>query len=232
MRNTIAMVAAVWLGGSACTGGTPTDVNAGTGLTLSALTDTEVSGRFVDPEHVIEFSIVEADAGRVALDLSIDDVSIHYDADLVEGNASYDLPSMKLGISRVAAITALHMALAETLEGPDKTTAVDQLLRSTSFLARAPVRSTLQSFDFINTKGWTYIGCSCRYRYIGNGYYRTTGKGSYCTGGYGNGCKGRCGIGCNWGGHGAYTRDCALHDYGLQSWTRAADDYSFAAWNC
>lgn len=232
MRDTIAMVAAVWLGTFGCSVETPNDINDEPGLELSELTGTYVSGRFVHPEHVIEFAIVEAEADRVELDISIDGLTIRYDADLQRGQASYDLPPVQLGLSRVAALTAMHMALAETIGGPDKTIAEDQLLRATSFLARAPVKSRLESFDFADTKGWTHIGCSCRYRYIGKGYYRTTGKGSGCTGGYGNGCKGRCGIGCNWSGHGAYTRDCALHDYGLQSWTRAADDYSFAGWNC
>lgn len=201
------------------------------GLSLT-VTGTEVAGSYIADDHAIDFEIAESSPNVVELTLTLDAESIALYVDLDRGEAAYDMPSMMLDDSHVGALEGLAYALIDALEGPDKTTAEDQLLRATAFLARAPVGVKLASFDFVAEKGWTHIGCSCRYRYIGQGYYRTTGKGSGCTGGYGNGCKGRCGIGCGSGGHGAYTRDCAQHDYGLTGWWRASDDFTFAGWNC
>ena len=107
-------------------------------------------------------------------------------------------------------------------------------LRETMLMQIVPVGESLQSYGFVAERGWTYIGCGCSNQYDGHGAYRTGGKGCGCTGGSGNGCKGRCGGGCMQDGASinAYTQDCLCHDYGLCSWTTAADDFAFAASNC
>ncbi len=107
-------------------------------------------------------------------------------------------------------------------------------LRQTMLMQIVPVGEALQSFGFVQERGWTYISCTCSYQNDGHGNYEHGGKGCSCTGGSGNGCKGRCGAGCMQDGASinAYTQDCLCHDYGLCSWTTASDDFSFAASNC
>jgi len=229
--HVVTLLAAALIGGCAQEQHSPNEDRV-EGLELSLLTGTEIAGTFVTPQHAIAFVIAEPEANRIELDLIIDSTTIRLDVDLNSGEAAYDIPPMVLEEGRVAALTALALALIDTMEGPDKTIVEDQLLRATAYLARAPIGVKLSSFEFQAAKGWTHISCGCFRKYIGNGHYRTAGKGSWCTGGSGNGCKGRCGIGCGWGGRGAYTRDCAQHDYGLLSWTRASDDFTFAGWNC
>jgi hypothetical protein len=225
-------IAALIAGAQGCTQESETtDVDRAEGLHLT-LTGTEVAGSFVAAEHTIDFAIDEIEPNLIGLELRIDSETIGLTVDLALGEASYDIPSMVFDDSVIVALEGLAYALIDALEGPDKTPTEDQLLRATAFLARAPSGVKLSSFDFVAEKGWTHISCSCSYKYIGSGYYRTAGKGSWCTGGSGNGCKGRCGVGCGSGGRGAYTRDCAKHDYGLTSWWRASDDFTFAGWNC
>jgi len=202
------------------------------GLVLTSLTGTEIQGTYAEQTLVIYFRATEIEPRVVEVELMLDDKDLYAQIDLERGTGFYDLATVELEEPERAAIEAMHLALDDALTSDDMTTVEDQLVRTSGFLGVAPIHTKLGTREFQNTKSWVYISCGCYRKYIGDGYYRTAGKGSWCTGGYGNGCKGRCGSSCGSTGHGAYTRDCAKHDYGLGSWWSASDDYAFAGWNC
>ncbi len=202
------------------------------GLVLTSLTGTEILGTYGRGDLELRFRSTEIEPSVVEIEIFVGAQDLYAQIDLERGEGYYDLADVILEHEDRAAIEALHLALDDALTADKMTTVEDQLVRTTGFLGVAPIRTRLGAHEFQNTKGWVHISCGCYRKYIGNGYYRTAGKGSWCTGGYGNGCKGRCGVSCGSTGHGAYTRDCAQHDYGLLSWWRASDDFSFASWNC
>jgi hypothetical protein len=202
------------------------------GLVLSLLTGTEIAGSYADDHTTIRFRATELELEVVEIDLEVGGQNLYAHIDLGHGEGFYDLTGVVLDEATRGAMEALHLALDAALTGEHMTRVEDQLLRSSAFLGVAPVGEKLGAREFYADKSWVYLSCGCYRKYIGNGYYRTAGKGSWCTGGWGNGCKGRCGIGCGWSGRGAYTRDCAKHDYGLGSWWSASDDFSFAGSNC
>lgn len=202
------------------------------GLVLSSLTGSEIQGTFAEGAIAVEFRATELEPRVVEVDLVVGDQTLYAQIDLQRGQGFYDLASVVLDEEERAAIEALHLALDDALTGEHMTTVEDQLVRTTGFLGVAPVRTKLGTHELQNTKSWVHLSCGCYRKYIGSGYYRVAGKGSWCTGGYGNGCKGRCGSACGSTGRGAYTQDCAKHDYGLGSWWSASDDFAFASWNC
>lgn len=237
MSKRIDVVAACLLIGSAfgCTEGelvSPVGEEMQQGLVLTSLTGTEILGTYAQGAVELRFRAAEIEPEVVEIEIQVGAQDLYAQIDLERGEGYYDLASVILQEEERAAIEALHLALDDALTGAKMTTVEDHLVRTTGFLGVAPIRTRLGTHEFQNTKGWVHISCGCYRKYIGNGYYRTAGKGSWCTGGYGNGCKGRCGSACGSTGHGAYTRDCAQHDYGLLSWWRASDDFSFASWNC
>jgi len=200
------------------------------GLVLERLTDTEVQGRYESANHVISFFVVETEPGVVELALDVDGVVIQTYVDMNSGVGNIDIDNAILNVDQLAVLTEMNRALADAFEADGMTAAEDHLVRATAYMAVAPADVELAPLSVEAARGWTYLSCSCRSQYIGSGYYRTVGKGWSCGGG--NGCKGRCGGGCGSSGRGAYTRDCAKHDWGLGSWWRASDDYFFAGWNC
>lgn len=202
------------------------------GLVLSSLTGTEIRGTYARGDLAIQFRATEIEAAVVEVALVVGEQQLYAEIDLERGAGYYDLADVILEEEERAALEAMHLALDDALTGEEMTTVEDQLVRTSGFLGVAPIRTKLGTHAFQDTKSWVHLSCSCYRQYVGDGYYRTAGRGSWCTGGYGNGCKGRCGSGCGSTGRGAYTRDCARHDYGVGSWWSASDDFAFAGWNC
>jgi hypothetical protein len=227
------MTVAVLLGG--CGG----QVTVGEeGLTITQHTATELAGRFVRGAVTVELRAQEA-AQVVTQRYQLGELVVQLTSDHAQGIGRVDSTGAMLSDAQKVALTELNRALEAQLPA-DRVLVEDAVYRGSGYLATAQANEIIPSFDFENFHSITYIShCACSYQYIGctagqGCYSRTVGTGFSCVGELpGNGCKGRCGAGCASDGHsGAYTWDCARHDYNLESWTAAVDDFLFAAWNC
>jgi hypothetical protein len=208
------------------------------GLTLTQHTMTELAGRFVRGDVTVELSAVEA-SQVVTQTYRMGDLVVRLVSDHAQGIGRLDAGGGALTEAQKTALLALNRALQEQL--PAERVLVEEAVdRGSGYLATAQANEIIPSFDFKNFHSITYIShCWCSWQYIGctagkGCYWHTVGTGFNCVGELaGNGCKGRCGAGCPSNGHsGAYTYDCARHDYNLESWTAASDDFLFASWNC
>ncbi len=206
------------------------------GLSLVEQTPTHIAGSFVRGDVELRFDLAVMTEKVYRFSYSAGDVTVVADLDYARGEGN--IVSSGIMTADVAkAFEELHFSIGDILPD-DRDPFTDAIARNTSLMSVAPVGVQVPEHTFVSERGWTYISCSCFNQNIGNGYTRQAGKGANCTGG-GGPCKGRCGTGCsgvengwNSAGHGAYTQQCAQHDYGLTSWVNASDDYSFAGWNC
>jgi hypothetical protein len=232
MRHLLTL--AVLLGG--CGG----EVTAGEeqGLNLTQHTMHELAGRFVRGAITVDFRAVES-SQVVTQSYQIGDLLVRVTSDHAQGVGRLDSSGAVLSDGQKAALGELNRALEDQLP-TERILVEDAVYRGSGYLASAQANEMIPSFEFRNFHSITYIAhCWCSWQYIGctsgkGCYWHTVGTGFGCVGELaGNGCKGRCGAGCPSNGHsGAYTYDCARHDYNLESWTAASDDYLFAGWNC
>ncbi len=210
------------------------------GLSISSHTDSQITGTFtLGDELVLEWSSIESRPGVVEVTCKIGDLALVAIADTTA--LSIDLPVEGQVVDEAAKhlLEQFTVALADVLPH-EPTLAENMLNRLSSYFASAPTEQALPSFKYLGSErgGVSYIGCYCSsYSVWCPGSRRTCygGHGEQCYGG----CAGRCGVGCgpdrmnpfDWGS-GSYTRDCFCHDRSCQGWTYAADDYSYASWNC
>lgn len=209
------------------------------GFTVATQTETMLDATWVSGVGSVRILAVETEPKVFDVTVDFGDPVMAYRIDWARGTGDF-MPTGPLDVVHKQLLDELVRELAEVLpqDPADRWKIDDVVMRQVTLLQIAPVGEALEPTSFQAAQGWTHISCSCSNQYIGSGYYRTAGRGCGCTGGWGNGCKGRCGQGCGITstprcyGSTAYTRDCALHDYGLGSWSAASDDYSFASNNC
>ncbi len=236
MRNLLASVILV--------AGCATDPTAApaepSALALSEHTPTDLSGSFTHADLTIRFTAHEDLPQRVTQTYEIGDLVVVATSDHAEGLGRIESNGVLLSATGKEALTALNHALGQALPAGSRGLVDDVVDRTSGYLATAAANEIIPTFDFKNNHSITYIDhCWCSWQYIGctagaGCYWHTVGTGFGCVGELaGNGCKGRCGTGCPSDGHsGAYTWDCARHDYNLESWTAASDDFLFAWYNC
>ena len=232
MRHTLAVAVLV----AGCGGSVD---SSSQGLNLTTHTTKELAGRFVRGDVTVDFSASEVSPQVVTQSYQLGGLLLRATSDHGAGLGRIDSNNVVLTEAQQQALEALNHALDEQL--PENKVLVEEVVyRGSAYLASAMPGEMIPSFEFKNTHSWTYIShCYCSWQYIGctsgrGCYWHTVGTGFGCVGELaGNGCKGRCGAGCPSNGHtGAYTWDCARHDYNLESWTAASDDYLFASNNC
>ncbi len=232
-----ALIASLLVLGTGCAVDAADPTTLEEGLSLSEQTPTHIAGSFVRGDVELRFDLAVLEDKVYRFSYAAGDVTVVADLDYTRGEGN--IASSGVMTADIAkTFEELHFSIGDILPD-DRDPFTDAIARNTSLMSVAPVGVQVPEHSFVSERGWTHISCSCFRKNIGNGHTRTAGKGSGCTGGSGNGCKGRCGTGCsgvengwNSSGRGAYTQQCAQHDYGLTSWGRASDDYSFASWNC
>jgi hypothetical protein len=211
------------------------------GLAISEHTATALGGSFVQGDVTIRFSALLYADSSVTQTYQIGELLVRGTSDHALGVGRIDSNGVVLSAAQKSALIALNKALEAELPAAQQRVLVEDVFeRMSAFLATAAANEIIPSFDFRNNHSITYIdSCWCSWQYIGctagaGCYWQTVGTGFDCVGELaGNGCKGRCGTGCADDGHsGAYTWDCARHDYNLESWTACSDDFLFAWWNC
>jgi len=197
-------------------------------LTVATRTPTAIEGTFVDGATTLRFAAAEVSPNVIDLQFDVGDLSFTSSVDFTLGSGEIGSSQQRLFTAQDGdRMVALYHALADVIPAQDsRSRAEDALMREISLIAVAPRDELIPHLTFFAQRSWTYISCTCSVQYIGSGYYRWAGR--YCNGG----CPGMCGVGCDLNGHGAYTQDCAKHDYSLGSWFSASDDYLFAPWNC
>ncbi|RMH42950.1 MAG: hypothetical protein D6689_06580 [Deltaproteobacteria bacterium] len=204
------------------------------GLELTSVSPDEIAGRFVTPDRTVDLYAAQVTEDEVMVQLSVGDRSLVFENDYREGVSRLDAQLAALDDADLHALIQAAEAIERAFPGDHTTRSrVEQMLvQQAAFAAMAPVDVPIARVETYAARSITCLStCSCTVQYIGNGYWRQAGKSWSCTGGYGNGCKGRCGIGCGSDMSGYYTHDCARHDYNLESWTAAFDDYSWG-WAC
>ena len=204
------------------------------GFALIQHDDTTIEATIRSGDAALHLLVVEWEPGVVDVTFDFSDTIIGFSLDYNLGQGAFMPGAGTLDATHARLIEMMIVELQELmpLEMKERTRVEQAASRQTSFMQIVPQGEKLAPFTYLAAKGWVHLSCGCYNKYIGSGYYRTCGKGTSCGGG--NGCKSRCGVGCGGVlyGRGAYTRDCGKHDWGLGSWTRASDDYSFAGWNC
>lgn len=208
------------------------------GFALLQHDGTTLEATYTSGGATVRALFVETSQNVVDVTYDFGDPVVGFHLDYNQGVGDFMPNGTALDAAQAQLVTPLLEALTNAVPETERTRVEEAALRQTSFMQIVPVGELLSSFHYVSERGWTHISCSCGNKYIGAGYYRTAGTGCGCTGGSGNGCKGRCGQGCGGTstpkcvGTTAYTQDCALHDYGLGTFSAASDDYSFASNNC
>lgn len=208
------------------------------GFALLQHDGTTLEATYTSGGATVRALFVETSQNVVDVTYDFGDPVVGFHLDYNQGVGDFMPNGTALDAAQAQLVTPLLEGITNAVPETERTRVEEAALRQTSFMQIVPVGELLSSFHYVSERGWTHISCSCANKYIGAGYYRTAGMGCGCTGGSGNGCKGRCGQGCGGTstpkcvGTTAYTQDCALHDYGLGSFTAASDDYSFASNNC
>ena len=207
------------------------------GLNISSRTTGAIEGTFRTGDHVISFSSVTD--GAVTSHFELKGAVITYVNDLTAGSgkmtASGELSAADHELV-LAFVDALGKQFIQEVDSEDLLPSNELMLaRMSSHLAIAPVGVELTSYDYVNARDVRYLPCGRQWTW---NYQYYTGTWYQLLTGQGGSCEGRCGVGCGWDdtywfrwGTGVYSMDCALHDYGLQAWDYAIDDYA-ASSNC
>ena len=211
------------------------------GLTIDHRTTSNFDGTFAQGDARLQFTATADDVNRhVTVTLEVAPVAVSYDVDYALGVGSFDSNGAVLTAANRATLEAFSQELGKTFAAGGL--AVDTLpliedavMNLSGHFAAAPLGEALPPFTFKNERSWTFLSCSCVNSWLANSNFSGYKRTGYCSS---SSCPGRCGVGCGWDntysgwGSGKYTSDCALHDYGLGSWTAASDDYTFASYNC
>ena len=225
----------------ACSGGADDrSVGAPVGeaqLVITNQTPTLIEGTFVDGTVALRFQSVELAPRKANVTVRTGEAEIAFNLDFALGEGEFDAKSGQLDEGQVSAMPRLMTALSDALPSED-TVATDALGRTLNFLSEVPPSTQLPTFKFVAENRIASLSCGCRWQ-DAFGYFNWMGQGESCGTSAAPHCPGRCGKGCGpdrlvllrWG-TGAYTADCARHDYGVGSLAAAADDYAFANPNC
>lgn len=238
MRNQLS-TALVLAGLVGCASETPAPADdVQPSLNISQRVPGAIEGTFRAGDTVVAFSSVSVNE-IVTTKFDFGDATVTYVQDQRAGSGSVT-PTGALSAAEHQAVLGLVDALGkqfiqEVSSEEDLPLNEFMLARMSSHLAVAPVAETLTRFAFENQRDVRYISCARQPTWVYQGY---TGSWYYVWTGQGGSCEGRCGIGCGWDntywfrwGTGVYSQDCALHDYGVQAWGYATDDYA-ASSNC
>jgi hypothetical protein len=220
-----------------CASPEPTVVDAPVGLNISNRAPGTIEGTFRAGDSVVTFSSVANDAVTSRFEFQTAVVTYVNDQTAGTGSmtASGELTANDHELT-LAFVDALGKQFIQEVQSEDQLAPAELMLdRMASHLAIAPVGTQLTSHSYENARDVRYISCARQPTYL---YQSYTGQWWYAWTGQGGNCEGRCGVGCGWDntywfrwGTGVYSQDCALHDYGLQDWTYAIDDYA-ASSNC
>jgi hypothetical protein len=235
MRRSLTLLAVSVAGLIGCASPDPT---APEGLNISNRAPGTIEGTFRTGDNVITFSSV-AD-GVVTSRFEFRDAVVTYVNDQTAGTGSVtgagELSASDHELT-LAFVDALGKQFIQEVNSEDELAPAEFMLdRMASHLAIAPVGNELTSHKYESARDVRYLSCAYQPTYL---YQSYTGQWWYAWTGQGGGnCRGRCGVGCGYDntywfrwGTGVYSQDCALHDYGLQDWYYATDDYA-ASSNC
>jgi hypothetical protein len=211
------------------------------GLEITQHTASSLAGSFVRGDVTLQLSATLFADQSIVQTYQLGDLLIRGTSDHAQGVGRIDSNGVTLSAAQKSTLEAFNHALEDALPANEQRVLVEDVVyRMSGYLATAAANEIIPSFDFKNNHSITYIDhCWCSWQYIGctagaGCYWHTVGTGWGCVGELpGNGCKGRCGTGCDSDGHsGAFTWDGARHDYNVESWIAASDDFLFAWWNC
>ena len=239
MRNSLTLFAISLAGliGCATQDPAPVDVDAPDGLAISTRTTGVIEGTFRSGDNVIAFSSIADGAVTTRFDFGGAVVTYVNDQTAGTGNVT---GSGELTASdhetTLAFVDALGKQFIQDVQSEDELAPAEFMLdRMASHLAIAPVGEKLTNHKYESARDVRWLSCGRQPSYL---YQSYTGQWWYAWTGQGGNCEGRCGVGCGWDntywfrwGTGVYSQDCALHDYGLQDWYYATDDYA-ASSNC
>ncbi len=237
MRSSLTLLAVSLAGLIGCATQEPTSVDAPDGLTISARTAGVIEGTFRTGDDVVTFSSIAN--GAVTSRFEFQGATVTYVNDLTAGTGSMtgtgELSARDHELT-LAFVDALGKQFIQEVQSEDELAPNELMLdRMASHLAIAPVETKLTSKTYESARDVRWLPCGRQPSYL---YQSYTGQWWYAWTGQGGNCEGRCGVGCGWDntywfrwGTGVYSQDCALHDYGLQEWTYAIDDYA-ASSNC
>jgi hypothetical protein len=239
-------LAALVLGGCsfliACAGAPIDPATGDAALVITSQTPTLIEGTFADAIAPMSFQSIERAPRNVDVAIRVGETELAIRIDSALGEVTFDANSGQLSPAQIGALERLMAAFVGAFgsEAIAPTNAEVGLRRALNYVSAAPPSTILPTFTAVSETGWVHLPCSCSWNYIGNGWSAQTGRGESCGSSGAPHCPGRCGVGCgpdnlkwpwSWGS-GVYTRDCALHDYGLGSWENALDDYTLAPYNC
>ncbi len=228
-------------GVGACSGGAEDRSNGApvgeAQLVITNQTPTLIEGTFVDGPVSLRFQSVELAPRKANVTVRAGEAEFAFHLDFALGEGEFDAKSGQLDEAQVSAMPRLMTALFEALPSED-TVATDALGRTLNVLSEAPASTPLPALKFVAENRIAHLSCRCSWQ-DAFGYFNWMGRGESCGTSAAPHCPGRCGKGCGpdhlWNlrwGTGAYTADCARHDYGVASWDHALDDYLFASFNC
>lgn len=211
-------------------------------LVITSKTPTLIEGTLADPGAPLSFQSIERAPRSVDVMIRVGDTEMVLRTDSARGEATFDARSGQLSPAQHSTLEGFMAALVERFghEESAPTNSEVALRNALNYIIALPVSTTLRTVTAVAETSVVYLPCNCSWNYIGNGWSAQTGKGEQCGSSGAPHCPGRCGIGCGpdnlkypWAwGSGRYTRDCALHDYGLGSIEAALDDYAMTFANC
>ncbi len=236
--RTSTMLAVAMAGLIGCaTEASPPPIDGPEGLDITTRTTGMIEGTFRSGDRAISFSSI-AD-GAVTSRFEFASASVTYLNDQAAGTgtmtATGELTAADHELT-LAFVDALGKQFIQDVRSEDELAPAEFMLdRMASHLAIAPVDAKLTNHSYESARDVRRLSCARQPSYL---YQSYTGQWWYAWTGQGGNCEGRCGVGCGWDntywfrwGTGVYSQDCALHDYGLQDWEYAIDDYA-ASSNC
>lgn len=237
MRHSLTLLAVSMVGLIGCAIPDTAPVDAPEGLNITTRVSGTIEGTFRAGDNVISFSSI-AD-GAVTSHFEFRNAVVTYVNDQTAGTGNMtgtgELTAGDHDLT-LAFVDTLGKQFIQEVQSEDQLPPAEFMLdRMASHLAIAPVAISLTSHAYESARDVRYLSCSRQGTYL---YQSYSAQWYYLTTGQGGDCEGRCGVGCGWDdtywfrwGTGVYSQDCALHDYGLQDWVYATDDYA-ASSNC
>jgi hypothetical protein len=207
------------------------------GLDITTRVPGTMEGTFRTGDSVLRFSSVADQVVTTSFDFGT--ATVIYVNDRVAGTGSVATTGTLTARDHEAVlglVDALGKQFIQDVQTEDDLPAAELMLdKMASHLAIAPVDTVLGAASYESLRDVRYLPCARQPSYL---YQSYTQQWWYAWTGQGGNCEGRCGVGCGWDntywfrwGTGVYSQDCALHDYGLQEWTYAIDDYASSS-NC
>jgi hypothetical protein len=215
---------------TACTDDPVPQTGTEEALSFSTYTGNLIAGSYDDGVTHIDLDSREIAPGVITTTITLDTLSYTKTKDVNTNTIAFENPLTAASTEQTAALHSLEDALSLLVDADDSapTDVALSLHAMASMLSdwpagevRPPSVEVTMNRDIVNISPNNY----CRTLYGDScSPYKMTGKNS-------DNCKGRCGGGCNTarsGGYNRWTMDCAEHDYGINSWWDATDDWDHA----